>query len=158
MKENTEIKKLDQFLHCYKETLLRANKTHHTYLFTVSFSKINHISGIYIIDEFENKFISSKFLDRVSEFPITHFDINELIAESSNNFKFFDIFSPKNDKQIEFKKINKNSKSPLIKLINSNFRNGTTRKFITDSNGQKISIALDFENFSCDHFKLNYKI
>lgn len=149
------MEKLDKTLNCYKETLISVKNKNHTYFFVLQNDK-NRIDGIYVIDEFENKYISNKFLEVIEENPAIakEFDISGNIADESYDYKFFDVVSSSRErlKQMNFNKLNTKNSSAVIQIINSNFRSGTTRKFITNSKQERINIQLDCEAVKAEEF------
>lgn len=165
-------KELDKFLNNYKELFITQTKAkNHIYFFKCVFKlkptgSVYHMTipmnGIYIIDEFENKFINADFLYKIEQHSDLYDQVNNTydpVVEKIDIFdwnypmKFFDVYFQIDSKeQMVFRRINKNSNHPLVQIINSNCKNGTTRKFLTNSEHKKIEIELDFESVNSSDF------
>ena len=159
-------KNLDKFLEIYKEVLISRKNKNHIYFFTIFSSYMKkEISAHYIIDEFDNKWIESKFCNFIDDLSVEeqqslfiddeNIHLKGLIAKHKDLIKYFDVNQTSDDytKQLSFFRINKSNDSPIIQVINSNARNGTPRKFITNSELKKINIELDLKNINSNFFK-----
>jgi hypothetical protein len=137
-------KNKDNLLKKYKEIIVNKSGKKHTYFF-----KFGKIQGYYLIDEEDNKWISISAISEImseqkfSKFQSKFFDINKTEQQ-----QFF-IISKEN---MAWYLIDPDHKI-LISLIKENTRQGTPRKFISNSAGEKISIEFPIETISKYEFK-----
>ena len=158
---------IDEILQNYKELFITQKNRNHIYYFKSILpsdyyfqkesSEVNEyysVNGIYVIDEFENKYINSNIFNKIDHSLLKKLKIDDFFNHAHPT-KYFDVYlDSENKQQIAFDKINTKSQHGLVQIINSNVRNGTTRKFITNSKFEKISIEMQYDFVSCSDFFL----
>jgi len=132
----------------YKELLVNKTEKKHVYFFEffcLGHDNKNHLitvtKGYYIIDEGGSKWISIGAISGM---------FNESYYETLRS-KFFDI---NKEKQNQFFNVDSFDKSELrmecfktlISIIKDNVRQGSPRKFITNSQGLKINIEMPYKS------------
>lgn len=136
----------------YKEILLNKTEKKHVYFFNLEHgdkkTKYSNTKGYYIIDGEGSKWIS---IDAISDMFI------ESYYETLRS-KFFDINKEKQNQFFNIESFNKSELrmecfETLISIIKDNVRQGSPRKFITNSQGFRINIGMPYEtinNFKFD--------
>jgi hypothetical protein len=138
----------DNLIKNYKEILVNKSEKKHTYFFNFNTPE-QEIQGHYIIDDEANKWMSVEAISAL---------LSENVYEKFRN-KFFDI---NKDIQKQFFIINTyeskawenltKEHSILLSIIKSNIRQGTPRKFISLSTGEKVNIEMPFETLEAFEF------
>lgn len=132
---------MDNIIRNYKELLVNKAGKNHIYFFNYSDQKDEQLSvkGFYAIDEFGVKWMS---IDAISSI------FKEYFYEQLKS-KYFDL---NNDYQKLFycihftaggEEIHEDHKT-ILSIIDGNIRQGSPRKFLTDSKGEKVNIEAPF--------------
>lgn len=136
---------MDNIIKNYKEILVNKSGKNQTYFFSWSDQDLEKyaVQGYYIIDEFGQKWLSidatsSIFYEKdYEQFKSKYFDINR------DKQKLF--------YNIDSMNINEFARDHLIgvlKIIQSNVRQGSPRKYLQLTNGEKVNIEMPFETVS----------
>lgn len=138
---NNYKKLFDSLIKNYQEIMVNKSKKNHTYFFNLATSE-QSISGYYSIDEQGNKWLS---VDGIS--VITSENYYEKLRS-----KYFDINNEQQKLFYSLEQFNKDEAKPegqiIINIIQSNTRQGTPRKFITNFCGEKVNIEMPYETIS----------
>lgn len=134
---------MDNIIYNYKELLINKSGKNHVYSFKYTHkNEKDSVKGYYAIDEYEVKWMS---VDAISS-------IFQEIKYEKIRSKYFDL---NNEKQKLFYSLEIVDLmnidilyEQLIKVIKSNTRQGSPRKFLTDSNGEKVNIEMPFETIA----------
>ena len=134
---------MDNIIYNYKELLINKSGKNHVYYFQYSNEdEKKSVKGFYSIDEYGAKWMS---VDAISAI------FSEIYYEKIRS-KYFDL-NNENQKlfySLEVVDLMKTDilYGQLIKVIKSNTRHGTPRKFLTDSKGEKVNIEMSFNTIA----------
>lgn len=126
---------MDNTIRNYKELLVNKAGKNHVYFFKLE----NSVQGFYAIDEHGVKWMSVDAISSIfkeyfyEQLKSKYFDLN-----NDNQKLFYNIHFTNGGEDI------KQEHKDLLKIIGDNIRQGSPRKFLTDSKVEKVNIEAPF--------------